>query len=124
MRSQILETDWKLFRKLHGIALERFCQQTLTEVNRLAADGSRSNHERYLAVADLLKHESKKMRDTFDDPRRSTALEQLVYMHLQGLLTKEELALLSDETRDIIRKYLSVYRAEARYYEETDLERT
>jgi hypothetical protein len=31
---QISEADWKLFRQLHALALERFCEGVLSEVGR------------------------------------------------------------------------------------------
>ncbi len=32
----ISEPDWKLYRQLHPIALERFCQRVLSDLERLA----------------------------------------------------------------------------------------
>jgi hypothetical protein len=34
---QISEADWKLFRQLSALALERFCEGVLSEVGRLAS---------------------------------------------------------------------------------------
>ena len=50
MEHGINESDWKLFRQLQPLALDRFCQRVLTEVRRLTADTDTSNHERYLAM--------------------------------------------------------------------------
>ena len=32
MQRTISESDWKLFRQLHALALERFCERVLSEV--------------------------------------------------------------------------------------------
>jgi hypothetical protein len=38
---EIRESDWKLLRKVHPEALERFCKQILTEVKRINSDGAK-----------------------------------------------------------------------------------
>jgi hypothetical protein len=50
MTREISESDWKLFRQFHPLALERFCEQVLADLGRLASDPGKSAHERYLAV--------------------------------------------------------------------------
>jgi 3'-phosphoadenosine 5'-phosphosulfate (PAPS) 3'-phosphatase len=99
MASRINEADWKLFREVRGSALERFCERVLSEVSRLAAETNQSSHRRYLAVFELLQRQDEQLGDTFDNPRRSTALQQLVHMRSQDLLAEEELARFSAETR-------------------------
>jgi len=32
MSLDIKESDWKLFRRLHPVALERFCKQVIEEI--------------------------------------------------------------------------------------------
>jgi len=47
---EIKESDWKIFRKFHDLALERYCQRMLAEV-RLTVDNDDHNyHERYLKL--------------------------------------------------------------------------
>lgn len=41
MPREITEADWKLFRLLHALALERFCEQVLSDVARLTAEMSK-----------------------------------------------------------------------------------
>jgi hypothetical protein len=99
MRPKISESDWKIFRQVRAGALERFCERVLSEVSRLAAEPGRSGHQRYLAVFELLQKQDKQLADTFDNPRRSTAFLQLLRMRYEDLLTEEELARFSPETR-------------------------
>ena len=99
MVRQISEADWKLFRQLHALALERFCESVLSEVSRLVSS-SGSAHERYLAVFKRLQRRGKEMAEAFDDLRRSTAYRQLAIVHSHGLLTEEEFARFSPETRE------------------------
>jgi hypothetical protein len=93
------ESEWKLFRQLREVALDRFCQRVLSEVCTLAADPGKSNHDRYLAMFKLLKRRDRELADAFNDPRRSTALRQLACIRSLGLLTEEEFARFRPETR-------------------------
>jgi hypothetical protein len=111
MERGIYEPDWKLFRQLQPLALDRFCQRVLAEVSRLAADTDQSSHQRYLAVFKLLKERDEQLADAFNDPRRSTALVQLARMRSQGLLTGEEFARFSPETRASVQVFLDLWRA-------------
>ena len=44
----IKESDWKVFKPLREIALERFCERVLDEVARINLDTGTSKHQRYL----------------------------------------------------------------------------
>ena len=98
----IPEPDWKVFKRVHAAALARFCEQVLAEVQRLAQEGSRSPHERYLEVYQLMKERDRQMGRIFDNPRRSVALHMLAQLRGNGLLPDEDLASLSANTRDAI----------------------
>ncbi len=99
MNGQVPEADWKVFRQLRPVALERFCRRVLDEVVDLAAKDGGSSHDRYLAVFKLVKRRDKALADAFDDPGRSTALFQLAHIRGHGLLTEEEFARFSEATR-------------------------
>ncbi len=102
MSRAIPESDWKLFRELRVTALERFCERVLAEVGRVAAQQGKGSHLRYLEVFDLIRRRDKELADAFNDPRRSTALLQLTSILSHGLLTEEEVARLSPETRELV----------------------
>ncbi len=91
MTKDITESDWKLFRKLHPIAVERFCQQILNELEAVSADDSKSCHQRYLDIFKLVARRDKELATAFDDLRRSTALMQIIAIYGRGLLTDDEL---------------------------------
>jgi hypothetical protein len=110
MESGFRESDWKLFRKLQPLALERFCQRVLDEIGRLAADADKSTHERYLAVYRLLKKRDRSLADAFNDPRRSTALVQLARIRAEELLTQEEFDRFSDGVRTSVQGLLDIWR--------------
>jgi hypothetical protein len=99
MLRAISEADWKPFRQLLPIALERFCQRVLAEIDRISADTNQTYHQRYLAACKLIEMRDSEMTAAFNDLRRSTALRQLVCIQSYELLTEEEMSGFSPETR-------------------------
>jgi hypothetical protein len=106
MVRQISEADWKLFRQLHALALERFCESVLSEVGRLASSSGKSAHERYLAVFKRLQRRDKELAEAFDGLGRSTAYRQLAVLRSQGLLSEEDFARFGPETRGAVQVFL------------------
>jgi hypothetical protein len=102
MAHPISETDWRLFRQLRSVALERFCQRVLDEIARLSSDPGKNSRERYLAVFKLIQRRDRELADTFDDLRRSTALHQLAFIQSHELLSEEEFGRFSAQTRGAI----------------------
>ena len=100
MAKEIKESDWKLFRHLHGIALERFSQRVLEEVRLAATDAKDGYHGCYLKVYALIRNRDQTMAHAFDDPKRSMAIIQLANIVEEGLLTDDELKQFSEETRE------------------------
>jgi hypothetical protein len=99
----ISESDWKLFRQLHPIALERFCQRVLSDIEGLAEDDAKTSHERYLAIYGLTQRRDSELAEIFNDQRRSTAVEQLAHMCALNLVADDEMARFSSETREVVR---------------------
>jgi hypothetical protein len=67
----IKESDWKIFRKLHPVALERFCESVLAESQLLHRDTKQTAHERFIAIHRLFYERNKEVARLFDDvPRR------------------------------------------------------
>lgn len=102
MSQGVPEADWKLFREVQGLALERFCRRVLEELEPLTRDSSRTYHERYLDVFALLKERDRELARGFNDPRRSRMIQQLVALHALGLLEPAELARFSPRTRETV----------------------
>jgi hypothetical protein len=107
MSREIKESDWKVFREIHRVALERFCQQILSEIERAASDSNRSSHERYRVVFELIQRRDREMANAFNDPRRSSALLQLASIQSLDLLTAEEMNRFSPETHEAVRFLLA-----------------
>jgi hypothetical protein len=104
------EKDWKLFSELRKVALDRFCTRVLQELGPVTEDGSRTSHERYLGVFDLLKERDRQLSEAFDDPRRSRMIHQLAAIHAYGLLEPGELDRFSESTREAVNTLASLAR--------------
>lgn len=102
MMRQIKESDWKLFRQVHQEVLERFCEQILSEVERVNSKRTKGFHEKYLEIWAVLKRRDREMAQAFDGIRRSTAWTQLATMKRLGLLTEYEFRRFSEETREVV----------------------
>ncbi len=108
MERTIRESDWKIFKQLRELALDRYCQRVLEELTRIAASSGQSHHERYLAVYRLIQRRDDELADTFNDPRRSRAVIQLARIQWHGLLTEDEFARFGAETRDEVQFLLDI----------------
>lgn len=93
------ESDWKAFRELREVALQRFCERVLKELQPHIQDASASPHERYLAVFRLLQERDEELAAAFNDPARSRMILQLALIHGHGLLTSDEFGRFTAETR-------------------------
>lgn len=88
----IAESDWKVFKKLRALALERFSQRVLDECQAVCRKERVTAHDRYGELYGLIHERNKEMALAFDDFRRSTATLYLRLMVRYDLLTKEELS--------------------------------
>ena len=98
MSRDIPERDWKVFREIHRVARERFCERVLSEIASASSASDQGAHERYLKVFEI----DKELGALFDNPRRSSALGQLCMIASAGLVTDAELSRFSPETRNSI----------------------
>lgn len=117
----VKESDWKLFKRLRKIALERFCERVLGEISRINSDGSKSKHERYLAIYRLMRERDKEIDPIFDQLRRSTAVRQLCSFRSHDLVTEQELHQFSPELRKTVEDILELFNRPMEIVDEDDL---
>ncbi|MBT2296337.1 MULTISPECIES: hypothetical protein [Pseudomonas] len=98
MHKPIPEKDWKLFKGLRELALERFCQGVLTDAMTISERGALTAHARYLKLYRLMEDRDKDLANAFNHFSRSTARMCLALMVMHDLLTEAELSVLSEET--------------------------
>lgn len=102
MSNDLPESDWKAFRKLREVALERCCERILAEVSRITSDAKRTSHARYLAVYELIQERDDQIARAFNNPRRSVAVVQLATMMSLDLISQEELQSLTPRTQSVV----------------------
>jgi len=117
---EIKESDWKVFKRLREIALERFCERILGEIARIGSDIGMSQRERYLAIFRLLQKRDKEIAPIFDYLRRSTAVMQLCAFRSHDLLTEEELRQFSPELVSAVENILEIYNRPIEVVDEDD----
>ncbi len=101
------EPDWRIFREVIKSALERYFVRTLDEVSSLTADTSLPPRDRYHGLYQLVQNRDRELASAFDNPRRSTALFQLVRLRHLDLISDEEFARFSAETRQRVELIMS-----------------
>ncbi len=99
----IPERDWKLLRSMKSRVLSDACAKILNTVESVVQKRDRGNYEAYLALWNLLEKEDKSIGFMFDDFKRSTAFSKLAAWQQHGLVPESDLALFTEETRDIVR---------------------
>jgi hypothetical protein len=58
---------------VHPLAVERFCERVLAEVNQVSRESTRSYHERYRQIFKIIQERDQEIARIFDNPRRSQA---------------------------------------------------
>ena len=91
------ESDWKRFRKVKDIALERYCEEALSDVEKVLFREGGSFHEKYLSIYKLIENADKKLGLLFDGHSRSKAAMQLMLIRNEGLVADNELEGMSEE---------------------------
>lgn len=100
------ERDWKVYRDLNKVFLNRFCQRILDELVQISQDSGSTPHERYLKVHQHIQKKDRLIAQNFDHVARSSGLDNLCGMRRLGLITEEEFERLTPETRSWIDRIL------------------
>lgn len=91
------ESDWKKFKKIKELALERFCAEAMRDFEEAIKKEELSNHGRYLYLYKLVENADKRLSILFDGHSRSKAQIQLMLIRSEGLVDDHELEGMSDE---------------------------
>ena len=91
------ESDWKHFKRVKEIALEKFCAKALADFEDAIKKDDLSNHGRYLYLYKLVENADKRLSLLFDGHSRSKAQIQLTLLRGEGLVESHELKGMSDE---------------------------
>lgn len=97
---RIPERDWRRLSELKPLALDRLCHRILEDLRQAAAGPQAGSHERYLTVYRLIDDRNAEIARAFDRLSRSSAILKLREMRRAGVITDEEFAGFSEETRN------------------------
>ena len=107
MPQNLPESDWGTLSRLKPLALDRLCQRILEKSRGILADAKMGeNHRAYLELYRHIQESDKVVSDCFDNWSRSHALDTLINWRTENLLTEEEFAAFSAETRDMVEWFL------------------
>jgi hypothetical protein len=101
----IPEADWKVFRQLHSVWLDRYCTKVNEQIKRLLSQSELSPHDRYLKVYRFIHDKDKELGSAFNDFRRSTAIMQIIMIKNLGVITEEELGRFSEPTHKSVTEW-------------------
>ena len=107
MSNDFPESDWKVLSRLRPLALDRLCRQIVLESEDIIVRVKEGGY--HSAYLELFKHIQKQddiLSDCFGDWKRSQALIAIANWRRENLITDEEFAALSMETRKTIGLYL------------------
>ena len=97
----ISESDWKKFKNIKELALERFCASILDDISEgLSSKKHSTNHGKYLYLYKLIENYDKQIAILFNEHSRSKAVSQLMMLRQKDLVLEEELNSLSSELQD------------------------
>jgi hypothetical protein len=100
MRGEIPESDWKLLRKFHESALERYCEASIEAIGHLCIGTPSKFHDRYLEIYALVDERNEELGSIFDNMlRRSVAIGHILTLRSFNLMTDEEFSQFSIETQ-------------------------
>jgi len=97
---EMKESDWKLFKEIKEIAIERFCTMALDEFRDVMDDESEHIHNRYLLNFKLVQNKDRQMSLLFGGHSRSKAALQLLAIRGEGLADENLVSKLSEEFRE------------------------
>ncbi len=116
----ISSADWKIFKPLCKLALERFCERVPDDVARIGADQDKSKHERYLAIYRLVHERDEEIVPIFDTLRRSTAVRQIYSFRAHELITADELRQFSPELVRRVEGLIEIFTRPLEYEDEEE----
>jgi hypothetical protein len=103
MPNNFSETDWKILSRLKPLALDRLCQRILGKSGDIITRAQQGRqHDSYLDLYRYIHESDETMSRCFDDFKRSQALAILTNWRLEKLITDEEFAAFSPDTRALV----------------------
>jgi len=104
----IKESDWKYLRKIKDNILNRHCDAILEVLDLINQNRQGEEYKAYFQIYRLIVEKDKEIAITYDDLKRSNAIEKICHMRRNLAMTDEEFSQLSGETQDIVNSILNL----------------
>lgn len=104
----IKESDWKYLRKIKDKILNRHCDAILEVLELIIKNREDEEHKSYLQIYSLVKMKDKEIAITYNDLKRSNAIEKICHMRRHLAMTDDEFSKLSEETKEIVNRVLDL----------------
>lgn len=109
MQRNFPESDWKILSRFRPLILDRLCRRILQEAGKFVVGAKEGgSHSAYLSLYKHIQNSDETVADCFNDWRRSQALTILINWRSENLLTDEEFADFSPDTRTIVNGFLKM----------------
>ena len=103
-KNDMKESEWKKFKRLKELCLEKFSEEIMSEVENICKSSELSAYERYINLYKLIQKKDREMVDVFNGLSRSRAFIQLLQMYRLGLVEEKYLDEFENETKEKIRE--------------------
>ena len=101
------EPDWKRYKLLRELVIERFCAGVFDEAANIAARPDGTAHDRYCELYKLIMERDKEIVQLFDPLTRSRATMLLIGLCRLGLVTQDELCVFSEDLQMLVRSHIA-----------------
>jgi len=98
----IKESDWKYLQTIKNKILNRHCEAILEVVDLILQNRKGEEHKSYIQIYGLINIKDEEIADTYNDLKRSNAIEKICHMRRNLAMTDEEFSKFSDETQSIV----------------------
>lgn len=98
----IKESDWQYLRKIKDEILNRHCEAIFEVIDLINENRKGEEHKSYLQIYRLLEDKDKEIAATYNDIKRSNAIEKIYLMRKHLAMTDEEFSKFSAETKDLV----------------------
>lgn len=102
----IKESDWKYLRNIKDAILNRHCNAILEVIDLINKNRKSEEHKSYIQIYRLLEDKDKEIAATYNDIKRSNAIEKIYLMRRHLAMTGAEFSKFSEETKDIVNHIL------------------
>lgn len=103
---QIKESDWKYLRQIKDEILNRHCDAILEAVDLIIQNRKGAEHKSYIQIFSLINKKDEEIAITYNDLKRSNAIEKICHMRRNLAMTDDEFSKFSQETQNIVNHIL------------------